>query len=326
MATIDDVEQGVCNALAGVLFPGSAYLAGSVATAVAPWIGSQGAPTLSIQAKLYIGEPVTEGMESDIRAGVSNIGVMRVMGATRNVTMFRPKWMRVSANTPTVQAAISGNSVVFGGAGGTGMVCGLTVSDVCYAYRTGPSDTPASIAAAFAAMLPGGQVAGAVVYAPGITAAQVVADQTAFWRTGQKETLIQVAIIAVPFTGADGPLVRASITRLVYGIEAMARADGSLNRFIGLPDGTTAYITGADERDDDTTKRNDMWRRWVTFRLLYDIGITQTQTTTLAPLLMLNANASRIFWAGNGAPVSGVLTDGAGNVLGDGPGNLLGTL
>jgi hypothetical protein len=71
MATIDDVEQGVCSALAGVLFPGQAYLPGAVATCVVPWSGAIGAPAYAMQVKLYVGEPVTAGLEADILAGVA---------------------------------------------------------------------------------------------------------------------------------------------------------------------------------------------------------------------------------------------------------------
>jgi hypothetical protein len=59
---------------------------------------------------------------------------------------------------------------------------------------------------------------GAVLSAGAIKAVNVVADQTAFWQTGQNETQLQVAIIAVPFAGADGPLVRAALTRAVYAL------------------------------------------------------------------------------------------------------------
>jgi hypothetical protein len=115
MATIDDVEQGVCGALAGVLFPGQAYLAGAVATCVAPWSGAIGAPAYSVPVKLYVGEPVIAGLEADIFSGVSNIGVMRVVGSTRDVTQFAPGWVQTSSNVPTLAAAQTADVVVFGG-------------------------------------------------------------------------------------------------------------------------------------------------------------------------------------------------------------------
>lgn len=324
MATIDDVEQGVCSALAGVLFPGQAYLPGAVATCVAPWNGAIGAPTYSVPAKLYVGEPVTAGLEADIVAGVSNVGVMRVAGATRDVTRFSPYWIKTSASVPTLLAVAGNGSVTFGGIAGAGQVVGVTADEICYAYRTSSSDSPATVAAAFAALIPGAVATGAVLTAASVKAANVVADQSAFWRTGQNETQLQVAIIAVPFAGADGPLVRAALTRAVYAIESAIRPNGSLTRFIGLPDGTTAEIAGSDERDDDTVRRDDMWRRWITFRIIYDIGISQLQPSVLAPLVILGTDAARIQWIGNGAPVSGVLTDGAGNVLTDASGDLIG--
>jgi hypothetical protein len=195
------------------------------------------------------------------------------------------------------------------------------------------NDTPATVAAMFAEVIPEASAAGAVLSAPGITAANVVCDQAAFYATGQQEVLLQVTILAVPVPNVSGggnlftgKQVRAALTRLVGGLKVMTRPDGSVNRFIGLPDGTSARILQVDERDDDTTRRNDVWRRWVTFKCLYDEGVGQTQATVLAPVLLVGSPATRIFWAGNGVPVSGILTDGAGNVLGDSGGDMLGTI
>jgi hypothetical protein len=122
----------------------------------------------------------------------------------------------------------------------------------------------------------------------------------------------------------DGPLVRAALGRLVYGLEALTRPDGSLNRFIGLSDGTQAQLFGVDEIDDDAPDRDNMWKRTVTFRVVYDTGVAQTHYRVLAPIILANTNAAHVFWAGNGLPVDGILTDGYGNVLGDSAGAMLG--
>jgi len=91
--------------------------------------------------------------------------------------------------------------------------------------------------------------------------------------------LYRQLIVATPSTpaGNDGPLVRAALTRLVYRLEALTRADGILTRFIGLPDGTQAEIFGSDEGDDDSPDRDNMWKRTITFRVTYDTGVAQTQ-------------------------------------------------
>ncbi len=329
MATIDDVEQGVCNALAGILFPDTPYLSGQAAAITAPWIGSFGAETLSPMVRLGIGEPSTDEMEGDLAQGISNVAVVRISGAVRNVTYLRPRFIRSSFASPTLLASFGGLLVTFGGVAGPGMVAGVTTGGVCYAWRCGIGDTPASVAAGLAAKIPGAIAAGSVLTCVSeVTFATVTVDQQVVWCTGQREALVQAVIIATPSTsnGTDGPLVRAAIGRLVYGLEALTRPDGSLTRFIGMPDGTMAQIVGVDELDEDTPNRDDMWKRTITLRVLYDTGVSQTQFTVLAPLMTVNANAARVFWAGNGMPVSGVLTDGAGNVLGDASGAMLGVL
>jgi hypothetical protein len=328
MATIDDVEQAVCNALAGIFFPGQPYLAGQVAAGLAPWIGSPGAPIVSPMLRLGIGEPTSEEMEQDLAKAISNIAIAHLAGTVRNCTFLKPRWIRTSCNAPTLLAVPAEGSVSFAGLAGTGMVAGVTAGEVCYAYRCGENDTAFSVAAAFSAMIPGATATENMLIAPAITAANVVADQQVFWCTGQREAQIQAMIIATPSApgGSDGPLVRAAVTRLVYGLEALTRPDGSLTRFIGLPDGTQAEISGFDERDDDSPDRNDMWKRTITFKVMYDTGVAQTQFSVLAPLLLAGTAATRLSWIGNGAPVRGVLTDGAGNVLGDAAGDMLGVL
>jgi hypothetical protein len=328
MATIDDVEQGVCSALAGVVFPGQQYLAGQVATCSAPWIGSPGAASISPQVRLGIGEPTSDEMEQDLAGAISNIALVHRSGSIRNCTFLRPRWIRTSCNVPTLLVASAEGVVTFGGIAGTGMVAGVTAGKICYAYRCDVDDTPLTVASAFGAMIPGSAVAGGVLSGGGITGANVVADQQAFWCTGQKEAVVQAIIIATPSVpaGDDGPLVRAALTRLVYGLEALTRPDGSLTRFIGLPDGTQAQIFGFDEQDDDAPSRDDMWKRTITFKAMYDTGVAQTQYSVLAPLLLAGTAATRLFWIGNAAPVSGVLTDGAGNVLGDSAGDMLGVM
>jgi hypothetical protein len=326
MATVDDVEQGVCNALAAVLFPGQSYLAGAVATCSAPWLGVQNMAPLSIQTRLGISEPSSTEMEADLQNFISNLAVVRVAGAVRSVNRLAPEWIQTSGNVPQLLASLAAGAVTWGGLAGIGTIAGVTAGGVCYAYRCGAQDTAASVCQAFAAAIPGGLASGLVLTAPAITAVNVVCDQTVFWRTGEKETLVQVIIIATPASGmsGDGPLRRAALTRLVYGLDAIQRPDGSLTRYIGLPDGTQARIFSVDERDDDTPNRDDMWKRTITFRVLYDAGVSQVQTPALAVLTTMNANSGRLMWIGDAAPVSEILTDGDGNVLADLAGDILG--
>jgi len=310
------------------MFPGQQYLAGQVATCSAPWIGSPGAPCISPQVRIGIGEPTTNEMEQDLAAAISNIAVVHLAGSIRNCTFLRPRWIRTSCNAPTLLAALEEGAVTFGGIAGAGMVAGVTAGKVCYAYRCVASDTPLTVASAFARMIPDATVQNTVLVSPSVRSANVVADQQVFWCTGQREAVVQAIIVATPSTpaGNDGPLVRAALTRLVYRLEALTRADGILTRFIGLPDGTQAEIFGSDEGDDDSPDRDNMWKRTITFRVTYDTGVAQTQYSVLAPLVLAGTSATRLLWVGNGAPVSGVLTDGAGNVLGDAGGDMLGVL
>jgi hypothetical protein len=105
----------------------------------------------------------------------------------------------------------------------------------------------------------------------------------------------------------------------------MRRTDGSLTRWIGLPDGDRAQVEFFSETDNDRPDRADMWLRQVRFMVEYDETVPESATPVVAPLLSANLNGGVLMWIGNGRPSLNVLTNGHGGLLGDASGRPIGS-
>ena len=325
MATVDDLTQGIVSVLAGLLFPGTTFLNGSVANVAAPWTGAPGAQALTIPTRLYRGAPGIYDLDQDISAGVAQVCVTSVPGMSRNTSRFQPYYTTVSANVPTLAVAWNSESATFGGTCAAKQAVGLTVNRVCYAYRTTANDTPATVAAAFAKQIPGAQAAGAVLSIFEITAAAVVCDQQGLLHTGTQQQMVQIAVLTPYADGESAALVRAAVSSKVDGLKTMLRPDGTVTRFIGLPDGSSAHVRFHHSLDDDTPRNDDIWRRWLYFLCEFDETVPVLQPTAITANTLMATGADSLVWLGPAPNVQNVLTDGAGNVLADSSGKMLGS-
>lgn len=332
MATLDDLAQGVLQQLCGYLFPGQAYLAGAVGTVTQPAFGNYGAASLTISAKAYIGYPETKYLAEDAAQGIAHVCVNPAAGWSRPSAMQCFESVApVSLFQPSMTVRWNPGEVVFAGTASTNQVAGVVVNKIAYAYRMSGGDTPASVAAALGAQIPGASVSGATlsVTASGgiIASAMVVCDQAVALTTGQQDQLIGVCILAPsqPGTDTSGALVRAALARAVDNLKAMLTPAGTVTRLIGLPDGSSAEVLWARDADDDTPRMNNIWRRWSYFRCQYDTMQVQTQPSVLAANVMLATGADTLVWCGAAPNLTQVMTDGAGDVLVDQAGAVLGS-
>lgn len=329
MATVDDVEQTLCQAIAGFMFPGMAYQPLSQANCIAPSISSPGAPSITIPVVLGVGTPTIEDVDAKINNGISIVSVTQMRGWSRNTTRFFPQRIKTSMNFATITAALESGVVTFGGIGSPNQIVSVLAGDTYYAYLAGADDTPATIAAAMAAQIPGGQSDGAVLTGFDIKSVNIAPWQTGLFQVGTKEESYQVIIFATPCGDTDatnGYAVRAALGSMVSGLQRLQRPNGTYTQWIGLPDGSQARVRFDRQQDDDTPKRFGIWRRWIHYRVEYDETIVENWPTLLAPLIIGVTDRVRIRWFGPGAPSSVLLTNGHGNLLTDAAGDILGSL
>lgn len=157
MATLADVENAILGIVAGALFPGTTYEPLSYATS---------APA-GLTIKAYRGWPDADRLNKDLASEYAHVSVFPD-NITRLATRFLAEWEpSATPAVPALTALVAGNSVTFGGTAAPGQAAGLALGDAPYpstwVYRPVAGDTPATVAAAFAAMIPGASAAGAVL-------------------------------------------------------------------------------------------------------------------------------------------------------------------
>lgn len=157
MATLADVENAIVGIVAGALFPGTTYKPLSYAASV---LGG-------LTIKVYRGWPDADRLNKDLAAGTAHVSVFPD-NITRLMTRFLTDWEpSATVAAPSLTVAVVGNVVTFGGAATPGQAAGIALGDAPYlatwTYRPMAGDTPAKVAAAFAAMIPGATASGAVL-------------------------------------------------------------------------------------------------------------------------------------------------------------------
>ncbi len=103
------------------------------------------------EVRVYRGWPRAASLEADLQAGRAHLSVTPG-GAARDATRYLAEWRGV-VPAPTLQAAVDGEAVTFGGVAGPGQVAGLRVDGVAYACRLRDGDTPGAVAAVLAGLV-----------------------------------------------------------------------------------------------------------------------------------------------------------------------------
>lgn len=125
------------------------------------------------------GWPDSAALDKLIRAGRVRVTVYPVPGAVRNTTRY-PDEERVTAEpAATLTVSRAGDTATFAGDATPAHLAGLHSAHGADTLRCNPGETPATLAARFAALIPGASAAGPAVTVPGLIAARVQCDATA---------------------------------------------------------------------------------------------------------------------------------------------------
>ena len=164
----------------------------------------------------------------------------------------------------------------FAGSGGAGQVAGVQFGPVAapnaYAYRLTAPDTPATVAAALAALVPGATAVGAILTIPTSFPVQVAigADSNGLQEVRRQEQGVRVSI------WAPTPAVRdtlASAADLAFA--ALTDANGNRTEFAILPAGDTARIRYRSSFSDDKPGKAHVWRRDLCYTAEYGTTVLQ---------------------------------------------------
>jgi len=251
-------------------------MVGSIATTLypGPTVDSNGVQLPSAAGpivRVMRGTPFADQLDADLRAGVVNVTVNAQAGVGRDTTRFPTDWQVMSLQSPTLTATVSGNTVTIGGTATVGQGVMLIVDGQPYAYQALASDTPASIAAALAALVqvdqPATAAAGVLtIPAARVMVARIVVQGTAIRATRQQEAGIEVAVFAPSFA------LRDQVAGLID------QALSSVSR-LALPDTSVAMLRYAGTHYEDAPQKALTLIRLLRYLAEYSTTQTMTETT-----------------------------------------------
>lgn len=318
MADISDVMAGLVTTVAGILFPGTSYTPGALATSA------------GVSVKVYRGWPTSERFDEDIAAGRAHVSVFADGGSARDTTRYMPQSRLVSERAPTITATVSGSVVTIGGTITVGDVIGITAGErhagTFYGYAVQAGETIASIAAMFADVIPGASAAAGSGGAWVLTiAAPRVAARTTGPITSATEVRRQSQGVRVT-VWAPTPAIRDALGAAIdAGIAGLRNAAGNLTRAIAAGS-DSAMIAYRGSTDIDMTARDRVWRRDLLYTAEYPTSLIETTVRMLACGGAAQINGSALEPIGGLWRVAEVLTtvnddeywmDQAGHLVGE---------
>ena len=264
MADQSDVENVLVSLVAGALYPDGA--------------GAASIP--GPDCRIYRGWPLSAALDLDLAAGRINVTVFPQGEAGRNTTRYAEQWFG-SANSPTLTALVSGNSVCIGGSASLGQIAGILVDNLSYVYRIQSGDTPASVAANLAVLARANwivQLSGTTltVAGAGTILGRVVADVSVLQEIKRQEQNFRITCWCP--TPGTRDTTAAAIDQSLAAL-----------RFIAMPDGTQARLLYCGTVVFDQSQDALLYRRDLLYGAEYPTTINTLQPAMLFGDLVLNA-------------------------------------
>jgi hypothetical protein len=297
MADLSDVEAALVSTVATALGTTPYTMGASAAAGISLLVGR--------------GWPLAASLDAALTLGQAYVTVWSQPNSSRDTTRFGRLQQTVYTTPLTLSVALNtaATQVTFSGTCTTGQVVGLTTSGVGYAYRMLGTDTPSTVATAFAALIPGATASGAVlsIAAPNrFTFTDVVSDTTQVTEL-RRQTQIFHVIIWAP-TPAARDLLASLIDPAI-----------SLVRNLTLPDtSTTDIIKYRGSVEDDVVQKTNMWKRTLRYETEYATTQTATATGMLFATVDVLTQGGTVFEFGTLQPGNYVIVDQNGNLVSDG--------
>ena len=257
MPAQSDAETALVQLIAEALYPKGLGAAAAIAAGA---------------IRIYRGWPNATALASDLAAGLVNISVFPVAGATRITTRYSPDWLP-NPVVPALTVTVSGKTATFAGSADLGQLAGLLIDGASYVHRTTAGDSPALIAAILAAALPKptpATVVGASITIPGATlvVGRTAADASAALELRCQQQEFRITLWCPTPDSRD--TASAAIDVACAATSFLTLADGSAARL------RFASTTTFDQHQDATLYRRD---------LNYTVEFPTTQVATQPSML-----------------------------------------
>ncbi len=301
MADISDVESALVSLVSSAIYPSG--------------VGSPSA--VGIPCRIYRGWPNAAKLNEDLKNRRGNVSAFPEDGG-HNTTRFPRVWSNPVVSVPTLTVATAEPVVTFGGTGGAGQVAGIRTNSGAWAYAVQATDTPATVAAALAALVPGAVATGSAVgVAPSAgLLGRVVGTGVSLMEVRRQIRSVRITLWFPDTASRDqaGKLLDAALGSVSW----LALADGTAGRLIYRWDATNDVVT-----------KDALWRR--DFR--YDVEYGTTVQQQFVEMLfgggtILSNGGVGLADFGDVQPATELLTtpdelsvyqDGAGNLIGVSP-------
>ena len=293
------------------------------AAAAALYPGGTAQPSVTASSwRIFRGWPDPQALDADLAAGTGHFSVYAT-GLSRNTTRYTGDAEFVSTTiAATALTAVAGTgtggtaTVTFGGSVAGGELVGVAVAyggqTVGYGYLALSSDTPATIAAQYAASIPLASASGDVLSisgAGGVSATVLGAAGTLVQTRRQEQEFWLIC-------WAPDPALRD-------GAAAAADAVLAQTRWLALADGTVGRLLyrGTHEQDFPT---DGLWRRDLRYTVEYPTTLLQQQPQMLFGVGVLAVDSVTMIGFATFYPDPNVEADTFGNPIADAAGNLIG--
>ena len=253
MADISDVEAALCSLIEQAVYPNGI-----------------GQPSVSnALIKIYRGWPTNRALNSDLASGIQTITVFSRENSTKDTSRYGRIWKTTSRTSPTLTVTCTGDTASFGGVGGAGQTAGLSVAGVAYSWPLTATDTPTSVAAGFASIIPDATSAGSALTVSSVqVSGLVVGSGTATMETRRQEQGIMIAVWCSTPAGRD--LLAGSVDNSLSGID-----------WFPLSDGTVARLRYHDTYETDASENANLYRRNLNYVVEYPTTIVMTGSQML---------------------------------------------
>jgi hypothetical protein len=212
--------------------------------------GSPGDSVTGRPIPVYPGWPTEEALDEALKLGETHISIYPMPSMFRRTTRWQPVPHVVVALDCTLTASVSGATATFAGTCAAGQLAGVLANGIGYAHAVLATDTPATVAAALGAIVPGATAVGAVltVATNRPIEARAVASATTATETRRQERGFQISV------WADNPDDRDTVADAVDG--ALAAID-----FLPLADGTAGRLLKHGDSSSDASENAGLFRR-----------------------------------------------------------------
>lgn len=257
MADLSQVSAALVALVAGRLYPGGT---GAPSIVAAPVI-------------VYAGWPRPGSLEADLPAGKVHVSVWATDSVRSDIRP--PVWREQSIQPATMAGIASGQSVAIAGTATPGHSVALLVDGRPYVVPTPAGSTPATVAAALAALIAADQPASAAGAVLTIPQARSIKARTVSTGTAARTVLRETRTYQVTAWAGDSRLRDAVGAGVHVALAATAR--------LALPDSTIGTVSVLSSRNDDDLTRQAIYRRDTMVSVVSDVIEGQTQYTVAIP-------------------------------------------